>query len=153
MQARQIWREQRLGEDYGGTSLLLIGTILINWKNCRLMRFRQAPARFASAVRGVYHCHPRQMAVKKPLNLNDEDLVDRMSRDQKPLSWPTVMSYPLQRIRIAEIMRSLIDRNALTMSYAGGLSHNAISKQHLSPFFSPDFAPLSLPKNIRILGS
>jgi hypothetical protein len=152
MQAQQTWREQRLGEDYGGTSSLLIGMILINWKNCRLMRFRQAPARFAAAVRGVYHCHPRQMAVKKPLNLNDEDLVDGMSQDQKPLSWPTVMSYPLQRIRIAEIMRSLIDRNALTMSYAGGLSHNAISNQHLSSFPSPDFAPLSFPKSVSYSG-
>ncbi|GAM44018.1 hypothetical protein TCE0_060r19302 [Talaromyces pinophilus] len=64
----------------------------------------QAPARFDAAVSGVYHCHPRQMVVKKPLNLNDEDLVDGMSQDQKPLSCPTVMSYPLQRIRIAEIM-------------------------------------------------
>ncbi|KAH8690342.1 hypothetical protein BGW36DRAFT_466220 [Talaromyces proteolyticus] len=64
----------------------------------------QAPARFDAAVRGVYHCHPRQMVVKRPLNLNDEGLVDGMSQDQKPLSWPTVMSYPLQRIRIAEIM-------------------------------------------------
>jgi len=77
------------------------------------------------------------MIVKKPLNLNDEDLVDGMSQDQKPLSWPTVMSYPLQRIRIAEIMRSLIDRDALAMSSAGDLSHNTISKQH--PFLSPSF--------------
>jgi hypothetical protein len=88
------------------------------------------------------------MVVKKPLNLNDEDLVDGMSQDQKPLSWPTVMSYPLQRIRIAEIMRSLIDRNALTMSYAGDLSHNAISNQLLSLFPSPDFALLSFPKSV-----
>jgi hypothetical protein len=101
------------------------------------MRFRQAPARFDSALRGVYHCHPRHMAVKKPLNLNDEDLVDGMSRDQKPLSFPTVMSYQLQRIRIAEIMRRLIDRNELTMSHTGDLSHNVISNQPLSLFPSP----------------
>lgn len=101
------------------------------------MRFRQAPARFDGAVRGVYHCHPRHMVVKKPLNLNDEDLLDGMSQDQKPLSWPTVMSYQLQRIRIAEIMRRLIDRNELTMSHAGDLSHNAISNRLLSLFPSP----------------
>jgi len=100
------------------------------------MRLRQAPARFDTAVRGVYHCHPRQMVVKKPLNLNDEDLMDGMSPEQKPLSWPTVMSYPLQRIRISEIVRSLVDRNALTMSYNVGLSHDAISNKLLpcSPF-------------------
>jgi hypothetical protein len=148
MQAQHIWREQRSGEDYGGTSLLLTGMFFINWKNCRLMRFRQAPARFDAAVRGVYHCYPRQMVVKKPMNLNDEDLVDGMSQDQKPLSWPTVMSYLLQRIRIAEIMRSLTDRNALTMSYAGDLSYNVISKQLLSLFANPNFALLSFPKTV-----
>jgi hypothetical protein len=67
------------------------------------------------------------MVVKKPLNINDEDLLDGMSQDQKPLSFPTVMSYQLQRIRIAEIMRMLIDRNELTMSHAGDLSYNVIS--------------------------
>jgi hypothetical protein len=71
-----------------------------------------------------------------------------MSQDQKPLSWPTVMSYLLQRIRIAEIMRSLTDRNALTMSYAGDLSYNVISKQLLSLFANPNFALLSFPKTV-----
>ena len=137
MQAQQIWRERRWGEDYGGTLFLLIGMRLTTWKHSRLTRFRQAPARFDAAVSGVYHCHPRQMVVKKPLNLNDEDLVDGMSQDQKPLSCPTVMSYPLQRIRIAEIMRRWIDRNALTMSYAEGLNHDSISNQLLSLFPNP----------------
>lgn len=91
------------------------------------------------------------MAVRKPLNLNDEDLVDGMSQDQKPLSWPTAMSYPLQRIRLAEILRSLIDRNALIMSYAGGLSHSAIMEidtelqlfiNDIPPFFSMTTAEL-----------
>ncbi|TVY73203.1 putative transcription factor lepB [Lachnellula suecica] len=105
----------------------------------------QAPVKFEAAIRGVYHCNPRQMVVKKPLNLNDEDLGDEMSQNQKPLSWPTVMSYPLQRIRVAEIMRSLIDRNALTMSYDDDSSHNAIMEidtelqlfiNEIPPFFS-----------------
>jgi hypothetical protein len=91
------------------------------------------------------------MAVKKPLNLNDEDLVDGMSQDQKPLSWPTMMSYPLQRIRIAEIMRSLMDRNPLIMSHAGGLSHDVIMDidtelqlfiNDIPPFFSMTTAEL-----------
>lgn len=85
------------------------------------------------------------MAVKKPLNLNDEDLVDGMSRDEKPFPWPTTTSYSLQRIRIAEIMRSLVDRNPVIMSQAGGLSHDAIMDidtelqlfiNDIPPFFS-----------------
>jgi hypothetical protein len=108
-------------------------------------RYRQAPTRFGAAVRGVYNCHPRQMAVKKPLNINDEDLVDGMSQNEKPLSWPTMMSYPLQRIRIAEIMRSLTDRNPLVVSPTGSLSHDAIMDidtelqqfiNDIPPFFS-----------------
>jgi hypothetical protein len=85
------------------------------------------------------------MVVKKPLNLNDEDLVGGISQAQKPLSWPTMMSYPLQRIRIAEIMRSLMDRNPLIMSHTGGMSHDAIMDidtelqlliNDIPPFFS-----------------
>jgi hypothetical protein len=116
-----------------------------NGKNYQLMRSRQASARSDAAVRGVYHCHPRQMVVKKPMNLNDEDLVNGISHDQKPLSWPTVMSYPLQRIRIAEIIRNLTDRNALRISYADDLSHNIISKQLLVLFVNPNFVVLSFP--------
>ena len=91
------------------------------------------------------------MAVKKPLNLNDEDLLDGMSQDQKPLSWPTMMSFSLQRIRIAEIMRSLMDRNPLIMSHTGGLSHDAVMDidtemqlfiNDIPPFFSMRTAEL-----------
>ena len=91
------------------------------------------------------------MAVKKPLNLNDEDLIDGMPREEKPLSWPTTMSYPLQRIRVAEIMRSLMDRNPLVMAQAGGVNHEVIMDidielqlfiNEIPPFFSMTTAEL-----------
>ena len=46
------------------------------------------------------------MVVKKPLNINDEELSDGMSRIEQPLSLPTAMSYSLQKIRVAEMYSS-----------------------------------------------
>ena len=66
------------------------------------------------------------MLVKKPLHLNDEDLVDGMDRIELPLSHPTTMSYSLQRIRLSEISRRMIDRTPLMMTHAGSPSHNVI---------------------------
>ncbi|GAD96578.1 hypothetical protein NECHADRAFT_47622 [Paecilomyces variotii No. 5] len=83
-------------------------------------------ARVGSMGEGIYFCHPRQMMTKKPLNINDEDVFDGMSRDERPLSQPTAMSYTMQRIRLAEVSRGIVDRNPLTMAHASGLSHDAI---------------------------
>jgi hypothetical protein len=63
---------------------------------------------------------------KKPLNINDNEIFDGMSRDERTLSEPTAMSYGLQRIKLAEICRSMIDRAILSMSNSGEPSHNDI---------------------------
>ena len=56
------------------------------------------------------------MIVRKPLNLNDEDLVDGMSLVERPLSQPTIMSYSILRIRLGEISRNITDRTAFIMA-------------------------------------
>jgi len=84
----------------------------------------QIPSRFRGTASGVYQCNPRHMLTRKPLNLNDEDLVDGMILTEKPLSQPTTMSYSLQRIRLAEISRQLVDRTPLVM--ANGPSHDVV---------------------------
>jgi hypothetical protein len=56
------------------------------------------------------------MVVKKPLNINDETVVDGMSHIEKPSSQPTSMSYSLQRIRLFEISRNIVDRTPLIMA-------------------------------------
>ena len=66
------------------------------------------------------------MIVKKPLNVNDEDIVDGMSRTGRPLSQPTSVSYSLQRLRLAEISRSLADRTPLIMAQSGGPSYDVV---------------------------
>jgi hypothetical protein len=106
-------------------------------------------ARFNGVSGGVYQCHPRQMATKKPLNINDEDLVDGMCRIEQPLSQPTSMSYLLQRIRLAEISRSIVDRTPLlgyNEGYVCGPSHEIVMdvdtallsllQEYIPPFFS-----------------
>ncbi|CAH0038210.1 unnamed protein product [Clonostachys rhizophaga] len=83
-------------------------------------------ARVGGVGEGVYSCHPRQMITKKPLNINDEEVLDDMSRHERPLSLPTSMSYTLQKIRLAEVSRNIADRSPLMMAYTGGLSHDAV---------------------------
>jgi hypothetical protein len=64
------------------------------------------------------------MLTRKPLNINDEDLIDGTVYVEKPLSQPTTMSYSLQRIRLAEISRHMVDRTPLMMS--NGPSHDVV---------------------------
>jgi hypothetical protein len=53
------------------------------------------------------------MAVNKPRNINDEDLVNgALQQEEEPSSQPTIMSYFLQRLRLAEICRISADRSS-----------------------------------------
>lgn len=70
-------------------------------------------SRYAGPQEGSYSIHLRQMATRKPWNVNDEELFDGMQNIDRPLSQPTEMSYFLQRIRLGEMCRELIDRMPL----------------------------------------
>lgn len=70
-------------------------------------------SRYAGPQEGAYSIHLRHMATRKPWNVNDEDLYDGMKNIDKPLSEPTEMSYFLQRIRLGEMCRELVDRMPL----------------------------------------
>lgn len=85
------------------------------------------------------------MIVKNPLNINDEDLIDGMGCVEQPVSSPTTMSYPLQRIRLSEISRSIVDRSPLVMAQVTGPSHAVVMDidtelqlliNDIPPFFS-----------------
>ncbi|KAI4160851.1 MAG: hypothetical protein LQ342_005376 [Letrouitia transgressa] len=102
-------------------------------------------ARLVGAAQGVYQCHLRQMIVKKPLNINDEAVVDGMSCNEQPLSQPTAMSYSLLRIRLAKVSRNIVDRTPPIMAHAGGPSHDVVMDidtelqqliNNIPPFFS-----------------
>ena len=108
-------------------------------------------ARLGVGAPGVYQCHLRQMMVKKPLNINDEELSDGMSRIEQPLSQPTAMSYSLQRIRLAEISRNIVDRTPV-LAHASGPSLQVVMDidtelqlllNDIPPFFSMSKGDLS----------
>ena len=92
------------------------------------------------------------MVVKKPLNINDEELSDGMSRIEQPLSQPTAMSYSLQRIRLAEISRNIVDRTPPMLAHASGPSLDVVMDidtelqlliNDIPPFFSMSKTDLS----------
>lgn len=62
-----------------------------------------------SAQEGTYNAHPHQMRVRLPRNIDDEVLDRGNTSEDLPLTHPTPMSYPLQRVRLGEISRSVID--------------------------------------------
>ncbi|KAK6837095.1 hypothetical protein RU639_001456 [Aspergillus parasiticus] len=59
---------------------------------------------------GVYSIHPKLMAVKYPLNIDDADiLADGPSPKSLPEDQPTSMSFFIQRIKLAELCRDMVD--------------------------------------------
>ncbi|KUJ13394.1 uncharacterized protein LY89DRAFT_157850 [Mollisia scopiformis] len=84
------------------------------------------PLKFQSISQGIYYCHLRHMLVKRPLHINDEDLVEGGNWVEKPLCHPTTASYPVLRIRLSEIARHMVDRNPVFLGNAGGPSHEMV---------------------------
>ncbi|KAL1864072.1 hypothetical protein VTK73DRAFT_6162 [Phialemonium thermophilum] len=60
-------------------------------------------------VDGIYSVHPRHMNVRYPRNLNDNDIAVCDDATTTPLDVPTQMSSFLQRIRLGEIVRTILD--------------------------------------------
>jgi hypothetical protein len=57
---------------------------------------------------GTYVCHPNQMNVLPPSNLDDEDLTPARACS-RPLSEPTEMTYSIGKIELAQAIRELVD--------------------------------------------
>lgn len=83
-------------------------------------------SRYAGPQEGAYSINLRHMATRKPWNVNDEDLYDGMKNIDKPLSEPTEMSYFLQRIRLGEMCRELVDRMPLGVTARDRSGHAEI---------------------------
>ncbi|KAJ5894610.1 transcriptional regulator family: Fungal Specific TF [Penicillium taxi] len=58
----------------------------------------------------TYTISPRQMNVRRPWNIEDEDI--ETSETELPITEPTCMSYTLQRLRLAEVCREIVDSTA-----------------------------------------
>lgn len=66
------------------------------------------------------------MAVKKPQNIDDHDLLDDQLARDRPNSVPSIMSYSLQRIRLAEICRNAVDHASLWSPELRGANYSNI---------------------------
>jgi hypothetical protein len=71
---------------------------------------RLLAARYGGSGENVYQSNPLHMHVNKPLNTNDVDLSTDEPQQSRPLSQQTDMSYFLQRIRLSEISRNIVDQ-------------------------------------------
>ncbi|KEF55141.1 uncharacterized protein A1O9_08794 [Exophiala aquamarina CBS 119918] len=82
--------------------------------------------RYSGPAAGAYTVHVSHMAVKKPQNIDDHDLLDDQIVRDKPSSVPSVMSYSLQRIRLAEICRNAVDHASLWSPELRGANYSNI---------------------------
>ncbi|ETS00081.1 hypothetical protein M419DRAFT_101290 [Trichoderma reesei RUT C-30] len=103
-------------------------------------------AQFNCPQEGFYFIHQNQMAVNKPRNANDEDIMEGVEIIDRPVTEATCISYFVQRIRLAEVCRTLIDRAPLgtptseTSVYKGILEVDAKLNQFMRE--APDFLSL-----------
>ncbi|KAL1796405.1 hypothetical protein ACET3X_004945 [Alternaria dauci] len=67
-------------------------------------------ARYGGSGEDVYQSNPLHMSADKPININDIDLTTDEPQQPRPLSQQTDMSYFLQRIRLSEISRNIVDQ-------------------------------------------
>jgi hypothetical protein len=95
------------------------------------------------------------MMTDKPINANDEDLIDGMARVGKPINEPTSMSYCLQRIRLGELCREITDSAPFGLFDPGTPDYEKTQQidvkicefaEKLPTFFSLSFVPENLPK-------
>lgn len=91
------------------------------------------------------------MAVRMPLNIDDENLTEGGDFVGLPIEEPTCMSYFLQRVRLAELSRIFSDRMGLSASSPDTVRYNfvlevdeAIEKfiQEIPPFFTMEASEL-----------
>ncbi|KAJ9604101.1 hypothetical protein H2200_011624 [Cladophialophora chaetospira] len=75
---------------------------------------------------GTYFVQPRHMRVNMPRNIDDEDLLQDSPSIDRPLSEPTNMSYYIQRIKVADICRQVIDKMPLTSFELGSVDYQDV---------------------------
>lgn len=80
-------------------------------------------SRYVGPREGIYLVSPRQMAVNKPRNIDDADLLDGGPNVDLPYSQPTDMSYFLQRLRLAEVSRSIMEPISMATMASGTHSY------------------------------
>ncbi|KAJ4243862.1 hypothetical protein NW762_014743 [Fusarium torreyae] len=96
--------------------------------------------------RGTYSINPLHMAVKQPLNLDDEDLTDANDLSGRAPGEPTSMLCFLERIKLAEKMRIAIDKNPLTAIASSSGYQQALEIDAAISSFLQDLPHYALPE-------
>lgn len=106
-------------------------------------------AQFYNAQESTYTIHPEHMAANKPRNCRDEDLIEGKEIIERPPDEPTNVMYLLQRVRLAEMCRELLDKNPLAPLTPENLEYDHVVEmdaklnkfmQDLPPMLRLDFA-------------
>ncbi|KAM6509473.1 hypothetical protein FALCPG4_017127 [Fusarium falciforme] len=100
-------------------------------------------ARFPGPQEGTYLINPRQMAVRKPANVNDEDLDEEREIVPAPMDQPTTMSYSIHRIRFLEMIREFADRAAFSKSAPASQQYDMVLQMDaaMDHFMSHEASP------------
>lgn len=108
---------------------------------CRLLALSGGPQE------GTYLIQPRHVRVNRPRNIDDDDLAHESPVVDRPLSEPTMMSYYIQRIRLADICRSVADSRSFHNLDLASIDYQEIIAldgkfetffNELPPFFKTD---------------
>ncbi|ETN38726.1 uncharacterized protein HMPREF1541_06764 [Cyphellophora europaea CBS 101466] len=75
---------------------------------------------------GTYSVQPRQVATNLPRHIEEADLEAEDASFERPLSEPTASSYLIQRIRLGQICRKIIDATPLGMLGAESINYDDI---------------------------
>ncbi|GKZ28337.1 hypothetical protein AbraIFM66950_003594 [Aspergillus brasiliensis] len=78
-------------------------------------------SQFPGPHRGTYSINPLHMVVRKPRHVDDANLTGGSPVMDRPMDQPTEISYSLQRIKLAEICREVIDSSSMTTYNDGDL--------------------------------
>lgn len=107
---------------------------------------------FAGSRDSIYTVHPGHMKVNKPMNIDDNSLQDNHVVTELPCSHPSTMSYFLERVRLAEISREVVDRvrspflNIQDINYRQVMELDGKFKQLLHDL--PPFFQLTQPQQV-----
>ncbi|KAM0246993.1 hypothetical protein ACHAQJ_010021 [Trichoderma viride] len=106
-------------------------------------------AQFSCPQEGFYLIHRNQMAVNKPRNANDEDIIEGVKITDRPATEATCISYFIQRIRLAEVCQALLDRTPLGAQPLESVAYQDILDvdKKLNQFIqeAPDFFSVNCP--------
>ncbi|KAJ9617102.1 hypothetical protein H2200_000823 [Cladophialophora chaetospira] len=75
---------------------------------------------------GTYFVQPRHMVVNIPRNVDDRDLIYTNPPLDRPLSEPTAMSYDIQRLKLGDLCRAMVDLIPLSVTDTSSVDYQQV---------------------------